>query len=44
MNKRTTISLEKNIVDILASYGKKGQTYNQIVSELLQTVKGENKC
>jgi len=43
MNKRTTISLEKNVVEILASYGRKGQTYNEIVSNILQKVRGANK-
>lgn len=37
----TTIRVSRTTLDKLATFGKKGQTYDQIINELLQ--KGDNR-
>ncbi len=32
----TTIQVDKNIRDLLRSYGRKGETYNEIISKLIE--------
>ena len=32
----TTIQVDKNIRDLLRSFGRKGETYNEIISKLIQ--------
>ena len=41
--KKTSISLEKHTRDKLASFGKKGSTFDQIIAELIEKVETKDE-